>query len=61
MKKVLSVTALFLFATLAFAADKGVELKFGHYLVESHPAHAAAVAFAAAVESRTGGAVKIVI
>ncbi len=61
MKKVLFVMALALLATLSFGADKSVELKFGHYLVESHPAHAAAVAFAAAVESRTGGAVKIVI
>ncbi len=38
-----------------------VELKFGHYLVENHPAHAAAVAFANAVAARTGGAVKITI
>ena len=37
------------------------ELKFGHYLVENHPAHAAAVAFANAVAARTGGAVKITI
>jgi TRAP-type transport system periplasmic protein len=43
------------------AADKVIELKFGHYLVETHPAHIAAQAFADAVAARTGGAVKIVI
>ena len=37
------------------------ELKFGHYLVETHPAHVAALAFADAVAARTGGAVKVTI
>ena len=37
------------------------ELKFGHYLVETHPAHVAAVAFANAVATRTGGAVTVSI
>ena len=46
---------------LAGGAAGATELKFGHYLVESHPAHAAAVAFADAVSARTGGAVKIAI
>ena len=38
-----------------------IELKFGHYLVETHPAHVAALAFADAVAARTGGAVKVTI
>ena len=47
---------------LASGAGAGTtELKFGHYLVENHPAHVAAVAFADAVAARTGGAVKITI
>jgi len=46
---------------LAGGAAGATELKFGHYLVENHPAHAAAVAFANAVAARTGGAVKITI
>ncbi|MCX7025915.1 MAG: TRAP transporter substrate-binding protein [Spirochaetes bacterium] len=47
--------------SFASAADKVVELKFGHYLVETHPGHLAAQAFADAVTARTNGAVKIVI
>lgn len=50
--------ALFL---TAVATAAPVELKFGHYLVETHPAHLAAVAFANAVAARTGGAVKVSI
>ncbi len=46
---------------LSCAKQGPVELKFGHYLVETHPAHAAAVQFAQAVESRTDGKVKVVI
>jgi tripartite ATP-independent transporter DctP family solute receptor len=38
-----------------------IELKFGHYLVETHPAHIAAVAFADAVAARTGGQIKVTI
>ena len=38
-----------------------IELKFGHYLVETHPAHVAALAFADAVAARTSGAVKVTI
>lgn len=62
MKKLILVLMVCLTAIpFAFAADKVVELKFGHYLVESHPGHLAAVAFADAVAARTNGAVKIVI
>lgn len=50
--------ALFL---TAVATAAPVELKFGHYLVETHPAHLAAVAFANAVAAQTGGAVKVSI
>ena len=60
MKKLALLVLLVVTGTLLFAAGP-VELKFGHYLVETHPAHAAAVQFAKAVESRTGGAVKVTI
>jgi tripartite ATP-independent transporter DctP family solute receptor len=52
---------LVMLAVGAFAFSAPVELKFGHYLVETHAAHIAAVAFADAVASRTGGQVKITI
>lgn len=38
-----------------------IEMKFAHYADESHPAHLAAKQFAANVEKRTNGQVKIVI
>lgn len=38
-----------------------IELKFAHYVDESHPAHLASKQFAANVEKRTNGQVKIVI
>lgn len=59
MKKLfLSLTMLAIAATL-FAAP--IQLKFGHYLVESHPAHIAAVQFADGVAARTGGQITITI
>ncbi|MBN1501340.1 MAG: TRAP transporter substrate-binding protein [Spirochaetes bacterium] len=63
MKKVMLATAIILplLFTTAFSKTKTVELKFGHYSVESHPAHLAAVMFANAVEKRTNGEVKITI
>lgn len=61
MKKVMLMALFCLVAAFAFAADKPIELKFGHYLVETHPAHLAALDFAKAVESRTNGAVKVTI
>jgi len=48
-------------AVTAVAADPVVNLKFGHYSVESHPMHIAAVAFADGVAARTNGQVKITI
>jgi tripartite ATP-independent transporter DctP family solute receptor len=59
MKKMVISFATIAAAAMGFAAP--VELKFGHYLVETHPAHAAAVAFSDAVASRTGGQVHITI
>jgi len=61
MKRVLLLALMASVALYGFAADKVVELKFGHYLVETHPAHLAAVAFAEAVAARTGGAIKVTI
>jgi TRAP-type transport system periplasmic protein len=58
---ILVLIAACLVLSYASAADKVVELKFGHYLVESHPGHIAAQAFADAVAARTNGAVKVVI
>jgi len=53
---ILSIVA----GSFLFAAGP-IELKFGHYLVETHPAHIAAQAFADAVAARTGGAIKVTI
>ncbi len=60
MKK-LAISFLLIVIAAAFAAGATVELKFGHYLVETHPAHVAALAFADAVAARTNGAVKVTI
>jgi len=61
MKRI-ALLALVAAAVLLSCAKQGpVELKFGHYSVETHPMHLAAVQFAQAVESRTNGKVKIVI
>ncbi len=59
MKKAAFLLVMISIAALVYAAP--IELKFGHYLVESHPAHKAAVAFADAVAARTGGQIKITI
>ncbi|HUX12806.1 MAG TPA: TRAP transporter substrate-binding protein, partial [Spirochaetia bacterium] len=59
MKKTAFLLVMISIAALVYAAP--IELKFGHYLVESHPAHKAAVAFADVVAARTGGQVKITI
>jgi len=61
MKRLAFLVLMVVAGSFAFAADKVIELKFGHYLVETHPAHVAAQAFADAVAARTGGAIKIVI
>jgi TRAP-type transport system periplasmic protein len=59
MKKAAVLLVMLVAAAAVFAAP--VELKFGHYLVETHPAHLAAVQFADAVAQRTGGDVHITI
>lgn len=65
MRKSTTVAALAALALLSgfplAAQSKPVELKLAHYSVESHPMHLAAVQFAAAVASRTGGMVKVTI
>jgi TRAP-type transport system periplasmic protein len=61
MKRLAFLVLMVVAGSFAFAADKVIELKFGHYLVETHPAHIAAQAFADAVAARTGGAIKIAI
>jgi tripartite ATP-independent transporter DctP family solute receptor len=64
MKRIVALSALAaaLFAAVpAFAQSKPIELKLGHYSVESHPMHLASLQFADAVASRTKGMVKVVI
>jgi TRAP-type transport system periplasmic protein len=61
VKKYLIASIMALTALASFAQQKVIELKFGHYSVESHPAHLAAVMFADAVAARTNGAVKVTI
>jgi tripartite ATP-independent transporter DctP family solute receptor len=61
VKKYLIASIMALTALASFAQQKTIELKFGHYSVETHPAHLAAVMFADAVAARTNGAVKVTI
>jgi TRAP-type transport system periplasmic protein len=61
MKRLAFLVLMVVAGSFLFAADKVVTLKFGHYLVETHPAHIAAQAFADAVDARTGGQVKVTI
>ena len=60
MKK-LGIALVLIMAVACMAMAAPIELKFGHYLVETHAAHIAAQAFADAVSSRTGGQVKVTI
>jgi tripartite ATP-independent transporter DctP family solute receptor len=60
MKRLACLVLLLVAGSFLFAAGP-IELKFGHYLVETHPAHIAAQAFADAVAARTGGAIKVTI
>lgn len=62
MKKSVAILAIVLsvFAAMQVSAAP-VELKLGHYSVETHPMQLAAVQFADAVAARTNGAVKVVI
>jgi len=55
----LAVVLLLAFSPPAVAQP--IEMKFAHYADEAHPAHQAAKLFAANVEKRTNGQVKIVI
>ncbi len=59
MKRFMLLILMVAVATAVFAAD--IELKFGHYAAESHPAHIAAMMFAENVAKATNGAVKITI
>jgi len=61
MKKALLCIMVLVAAVGALSAQKTVELKFGHYSTEDHPAHLAAVMFADGVSARTKGAVKVTI
>ncbi|MBN2510624.1 MAG: TRAP transporter substrate-binding protein [Spirochaetales bacterium] len=72
MKKTILLTVCILVASLTvFAggqeeaagggADVKAELKFGHYLAESHAAHKAALQFAEAVKERTNGMITVSI
>ena len=68
MKKIVSCVLLIAMAAMLTAAgnkdgesEKRFEIKFAHYLAESHPAHPAAAAFAKAVAEWTGGSVMVVI
>lgn len=50
------------FCAAVFSAGEAASqttLKYGHYNAESHPVHKASVQFAANVEKRTGGKVKV--
>ena len=58
------VVCLMVVLLLAFSPPvvaQPIEMKFAHYTDEAHPAHLAAKQFAANVEKRTNGQVKIVI
>jgi tripartite ATP-independent transporter DctP family solute receptor len=54
-----SVTGLVLGAPAIVRGAAPLTLRWAHYAQESHPAHIAAKQFAAKVEERTGGAIKI--
>jgi len=57
------MTAVFLFCLTGWskAEAQSLNLRFGHYAEETHPGHLAAKQFAAKVEERTKGQVKIAI
>jgi len=58
---VVMMGALFLFLMGTGAQAQGIQMKFAHYAEETHPGHLAAKQFAAKVEERTKGQVKIAI
>ncbi|MCX5820431.1 MAG: hypothetical protein NT047_11060, partial [Deltaproteobacteria bacterium] len=57
----LTAAVFFMFAGFPKAEAQVVQMKFAHYAEETHPAHLAAKQFAAKVEERTKGQVKISI
>jgi tripartite ATP-independent transporter DctP family solute receptor len=59
---VLAMAAAFIFSTgLSKAETQLLQMRFAHYAEETHPGHLAAKQFAAKVEERTKGQVKIAI
>jgi len=58
---VLVVAALFTLAGFSKTEAQVIQMKFAHYAEETHPGHLAAKQFAAKVEERTKGQVKIAI
>jgi len=57
----LAVAVFLVFAVFSAAAAQPIQMKFAHYAEETHPGHLAAKQFAAKVEERTKGQVKISI
>jgi TRAP-type C4-dicarboxylate transport system substrate-binding protein len=58
----LALAASFIFSTgLSKAEAQVIQMKFAHFAEETHPGHLAAKQFAAKVEERTKGQVKIAI
>ena len=58
----LAMAAAFFFSTgPSNAQAQVIQMKFAHYAEESHPGHLAAKQFAAKVEERTKGQVKVSI
>jgi TRAP-type transport system periplasmic protein len=45
----------------AWAQDKPVQLRFGHWVPPSHPMHVSAEAWAASIDKASGGTIKITI
>jgi len=56
-----AVAVFLVFAVFSTAAAQPIQMKFAHYAEETHPGHLAAKQFAAKVEERTKGQVKISI
>jgi len=49
------------FAYVHEAGSSPIEMKLGHFAAESHPGNLASKMFAAAVEKRTNGSIKVII
>ena len=58
---VLAVLSLLAWAGGSPAEGQVITLKFAHYAAETHPGHLAAKQFAAKVEERTKGQIKVSI